>query len=381
MKLRLSIRALLALGFLTITSANAQTVDEIFDGMARAENAGLRGIDNYVITTEIMGHKVVEYFEKAGELSLENGDTAYVMRLVPIDELQERMSPDNAMTQATPGDLERAASVMEQQGAVMEQELLTEMARSGVGSLGGGMFGSMLMNPPADQPWLSANPRDMGNMYATMLRAGAQRKMQRMAEDPMGDAQAMLDDVQDLKSQTRVVGEQVIDGRRAIGLAATDLEHRQMTDGGEFTLNTVTMWVDAEKQVPLRLKMDGVLMEGGQPREISISRDDQDYRSIDGCGSMYKPFRSVMRIGGVLKPEEEAQLAEAQVQMAEFEKQMAQMPQAQQEMIMRQMGPQMEMMRKMAESGGIEIETKITSLTCNQGEPDVFEIIKSTYNF
>jgi hypothetical protein len=372
---------LFALGFLIPAIGNAQTVEEIFDGMARAENAGLQGIDNFLIKTEMMGFNVVEYFEKAGELSLENGDTAYVMRLVPIDELQERMSPDNPMTRATPGDLEHAATVIEQQGGVMEQELLKEMAKSGVGTLGGGMLGNLLMHPPANQPWLSANPRDMTSMYATVLRAGAKRKMQRLAEDPMGDAQDMLNDVQELKAQTSVVGEQQIDGRRAIGLAATDLDHKQVANGEEFTLNTVTMWVDAEKQVPLRLNMDGVMMEGGKPREITISRNDEDYRSVPGCGSMYKPFRSVMRIGGVLTPEEEAQLAEAQVQMAELEQQLAQMPQAQQDMIMRQMGPQMEMMRKMVESGGIEIETKITSLTCNQGVPDVLELVKSTYNF
>ena len=48
-------------------------------------------------------------------------------------------------------------------------------------------------------------------------------------------------------------------------------------------------------------------------------------------------------------------MKDAQVQMAQFEQQMAQMPESQRAMIMRQMGPKIEMMKKMVSGGGLEV--------------------------
>jgi hypothetical protein len=377
----LTIRLPLALSFLITGTANAQTVEEIFAGMAAAENAGLQSIDNYLLKTETMGMNTVEYFEKSSELTLDNGQKVYVMRNVPINEMAERQSPDNAMSNATPGDLRRAADVVEQQGVVMEQEFQKEMAESGVGGIGGGMLGNMLMNPPPDEPWLSANPRDMTSMYATMLRAGARAKEEQAAENPAADMQQRIGQTAELAAQTQIVGRETIDGRDAIGLAAVDLNQRQVSGDQEFTLNKVTMWVDADRFVPLRLKMEGVTQVEGESRPMSIERDDMDYRAVPGCGDMYKPFRSVMRIGGVMTPEQEADMIKARAQMAEFEQQMAQMPQSQRDMIMRQMGPQMEMMKKMVAGGGFEIESKLVTMRCNTGIPDALELAKSTLNF
>jgi hypothetical protein len=48
-----------------------------------------------------------------------------------------------------------------------------------------------------------------------------------------------------------------------------------------------------------------------------------------------------------------------------MEKQLAEMPQAQRDMIMAQMGPQMEMMRGMASGGGMEIATEVHQIIAN----------------
>lgn len=61
-------------------------------------------------------------------------------------------------------------------------------------------------------------------------------------------------------------------------------------------------------------------------------------------------------------------MQEAQQQMADFEKQLAHMPASQQDMIMRQIGPQMEMMKKMADRGGMELETEIREIVASHCE-------------
>ena len=76
-----------------------------------------------------------------------------------------------------------------------------------------------------------------------------------------------------------------------------------------------------------------------------------------------------MRITGVLSPKEEAQMEQARQKLADFKKQLAAMPENQQAMIRSQMGPQMEMMEKMASGGGIEVVSLSVGLRCNAGLP------------
>jgi len=69
-------------------------------------------------------------------------------------------APAAALAQSTDVD-----EYYEQAGIQMEHGMKNEMSSTGVP----GGLGTMLMNPPPDQPWLSANPRDMTSMYAMML--------------------------------------------------------------------------------------------------------------------------------------------------------------------------------------------------------------------
>lgn len=72
-------------------------------------------------------------------------------------------------------------------------------------------------------------------------------------------------------------------------------------------------------------------------------------------------------MNGVIDAEQQKQLQEAQQQMAEFEREMASMPAAQREMMQRMMGPKIEMMKKMAAGGGMEIVTRIIDVQVNAG--------------
>jgi hypothetical protein len=106
--------------------------------------------------------------------------------------------------------------------------------------------------------------------------------------------------------------------------------------------------------------------DGGKPRDIFIEKTDSDYRQVPGT-KMLLSYAQTMRMGGVLTPAEEKQMAEARVQMAEFEKQMAAMPASQRAMMESMMGSQMEQMRKMLETGAFETEMRVVDVRVNEG--------------
>ena len=220
----------------------------------------------------------------------------------------------------------------------------TEMTKAGVPP----MLGELVMNPPPDQPWLSPKPGDMLNNYATMLEAGAEgkRDIERIKAEQEAGARMSSDAVAFLADMTRVVGNETVNNTPAIHLVAEDLDFPQSAGDSEFLLKTMHLWVDAEHYVPLKMEMDGIATSDGESRKMRIEREDQAYRKVAGCGSMYEPQRTVMRIAGVLSPKEEAQMKEAQ-----------------------QMGPQMEMMEKMAAGGGIEVVSLSVGMKCNAGLP------------
>jgi hypothetical protein len=62
-----------------------------------------------------------------------------------------------------------------------------------------------------------------------------------------------------------------------------------------------------------------------------------------------------------------------------MDKQLAQMPPGQRDMIMKQMGPQMEMMRKMAAGGGIEVVSNVRDMRCNVPVPNPMTLARSPF--
>ena len=233
------------------------------------------------------------------------------------------------------------------------------------------------MNPPPDQPWLSANPRDTMGMYATMLRGAAAGKEFEAARNAA--VAADFQQRQQIASVTRLAGETTIEGRRAFDLVASEVDHRQVSDDGELTITRLDLAVDAVEYVPLRLTMHGTLRDGGETRAVTIERHDQDYRRVQGCGDLYRPFRTVVRISGIMSAEQQAQMQEAQAKLEEFDIQLQSMPAAHRNMIMRQMGPQMEMMRKMSSGEGLEVVSNVVDLRCNVPMPSPLELAQATF--
>lgn len=345
--------------------AFADTPAGIFEKMDSARRASFKDVDEYSEMKITMGMCTLEYFEKESTQSVDGRGTVEYMRLIPISEVMERKDPDSPFAQATPEDLEYAAKELRREGSNVDLAMNAEIGKVGVPP----MLGNMLMNPPPGKPWLSPKPGDMMNNYAMMLEGVAKSKKENKRLEEAAEEEARTDPLAEVAALTRIVGNETFNSRPAIHLVAEDLYITQSSDDDQFVLNTMHLWVDAEKYVPLKMRMDGVATHGGESREMRIEREDTGYGSVDGCKSMYEPVRSVMRMSGVLSPQEQAQMDEAKEKLEQFKMQLASMPQAQQDMIKRQMGPQMEMMEKMASGQGIEVESLVVGRRCNAGPP------------
>jgi hypothetical protein len=348
----------------------AQSAQSIMQQCSDAEIARLADVNSVEIKKTIMGNGVTEYMEKF-VATTDTGHQVPTLRQVPLHELQRRQSGGNALDDASPEELERAADAIDSQRDTVASEYDKELAKSGLGGIPGLQ---QAMIPPPDQPWLTTNPQGMMGMYAFMLRSSADAKRATAGEDGRAEATTKIDDRAQLAQRLQRVGRETIDNRSAHHLRAEDLNHTQAADGQEFTIQSASLWIDEEKCVPLKLKMEGVAVVDNQSRPITIERTDSDYRNIEGCG-LYEPYRQTMRIAGVTDAKQQAEMQEAQQKMAEFEKQLAQMPPSQRDMILQRMGPQMEMMRTMASGGGIEIVTDVQSIRCNPvGPPEPLDM-------
>jgi hypothetical protein len=174
-----------------------------------------------------------------------------------------------------------------------------------------------------------------------------------------------------IAERAEIVGEESIDGRNAYLVKADDLSLEQAADGGEYVIRSIALWVDTRDLVMLKMRMDGVMKQDGQVREMYFEKLDQDFRDVPGS-SMILPYRSVLSMGGMLGPKEQKEMEEARAQLAEFDQQMASMPADQKAMMQSMMGSKIEMMRKMVESGTFEVETIVSEIRINPGISDAF---------
>ncbi len=166
------------------------------------------------------------------------------------------------------------------------------------------------------------------------------------------------------QDKAELVGEESIDGTEAWQLRANDIDQPRSMDNEEFTMNSMTMWLSKDEYLPLKMRIDGEADMRGQSRQVMIESLHSDFRTVPGT-QLREPYRRLMNISGMLDGGDMEQVAQAQEQMAEMEKQMASMPAEQREMMEKMMGPQLETIRKLAETGGIETEIVVESITPN----------------
>ena len=189
-----------------------------------------------------------------------------------------------------------------------------------------------------------------------------------VSQVPAGKGDVSAEHLAWFTDNAELVGEGSIDGKAAWQLRANDVDRSQSLSREEVSIKSMTMWLSKDGYLPLKMRMDGTTTIEGQSRPVTIEMLAGDFREVPGS-QLIEPFRRVVSISGVTAGIDAAQVAEARAAMVEMEKQLASMPESQRAMMKSMMGPQLETMRKLAESGNIESEILVESITAN---PEAF---------
>jgi len=327
---------------------SGQDAASILETMRQKQIERWEGVKVYMVDQTLAGQRMQVYYKRI-EVEDEKGESHPAFIQMTKTELDEQKAEAAGMQTMTPEQLEQAAQAHEMVGDVMATQIENGLEKAGLPR--------GLLAATGSKPWNTLNPRVMLGGGAMFLRAAAEAK-RRGQSDRIAAAGESLDDMAEFVGQARLVGTEKVDGRSAFHLRAEGLDHVQNVEGQEFRLQSVSMWVDTEHFVPLRFKAEGIAKSGGESRSIAMEKLDSDFRAVPNSG-MYEPFEQTMRIGGIMDAKQQKELQDAQEKLAELEKQMEQMPESQRTMIMDRMGPQMEMMKKMASSGGLETEVQV----------------------
>jgi hypothetical protein len=223
-------------------------------------------------------------------------------------------------------------------------------------------------------PW--ANPFQMMGYGGGFVTAGA------MALDEAADsiasgpevARAQAEARRELMESGRHAGVVDLNGQQAHEFVVENINQVVEIDGGDtFTMVDARMWFDTDELVMLKHRVDGIARQGGRDVPFYIETESKDFRHLPGS-SLYEPFETVSRMGGMLDDEQMAQMEEAKVQLEEFDRQMASMPSEHRAMAERMMGGQMDMMRNLVNSGTFETSQKFVEMYVN---PDLAELYRA----
>jgi hypothetical protein len=116
------------------------------------------------------------------------------------------------------------------------------------------------------------------------------------------------------------------------------------------------------------MEVDGVMVTEGEKRPLTMTVTLEDYRTVEG---MPHPWRTRIRAEGLMEAggASEEEMEEARAQLAEFDRQMAEMSAEQRQMMQTMMGGKLDSLRRMIESGGLDMEVVVTDLRVNTGPP------------
>jgi len=353
-----------ALAFPAPSAVDAQSAHALFDKMLEFDSKRAKGVSDYAMDITMMNHETTLYYERVsiprkGERPLE------MFRLVTFDEMKKRQEAGQGM----PPDAWQAYSDgLRETGSAIDSEMGKGMSEAGVPA---GIFGGKGSGPsdPEAEPWASPNPSTMMNSMADFAEAGSGGAPTNSTK--RSDEAAMAQSMSLFRRRAKVVGKESIGKRRAIHARAQKLNISEKVNGEEITIDTISLWIDAEKYVPLKMRMNGVATQEGKSREIFIERFDQDYRTVPGS-KLYLPHHNVMRVGGVLGPKEQKEMEEGRKKLDDLDRQLASMPPDQRASVEKMMGPQLEMIRKMVDGGVMEVETTVRAVRINTGLPGAF---------
>ncbi|MDH3484084.1 MAG: peptidoglycan-binding protein [Myxococcales bacterium] len=335
--------------------AAAQSAQGLLTKMLEAESRRAEGVDNYAMDVTVMGHEQTLYYERVS-MRGPNGKPMEMFRLVSFSDMQSRQQAGQGMS---PEAWEAYSKDMRETGSAVGGEMDKGMNEAG---LPPAMRDAMGSGAEAE-PWASPNPSTMMGSMADFADAAGRASAEAKADARNND---MAKSMALFKKRARIVGKESVGKRRAVHARADKLNIVEKSDGEELEIQAISLWIDAEKHVPLKMRMEGVAKQGKNSREIVIERLDQGYRTVPGS-KLYMPYRNIVRMQGVLSPEQQKQMEDARRQLADFDKQLAGMPPEQRAQVERMAGSQMAMLRKMVDRGELDVVTEVRAIRVNEG--------------
>lgn len=224
-------------------------------------------------------------------------------------------------------------------------------------------------------PWTSLNPITFMTGQACFLLAAADA-IQGLGKVSPETAQQIASAVRRANESFKYEGTDTVDGRPTHKIAVDDVGG-SLAGGSPSTpvgpmvagdpkvdVKAMYKWIDAEYLVPRKLRIEGVMHAEGQSREFFLEKLEQDYRNVPDS-QLYEPYRTVLRMGGMLTPAQEAEMRESQGKLEEFERRMARMSPAERALTTRMMGDKIEQWRSLANGGAVEFVIITTAIVIN----------------
>jgi hypothetical protein len=338
--------------------ALAADAESILKTMRDKQNERMASVQNYTIDQSMAGTRALLYYERIADAPA--GYTLF--RLVPVEEIVREEYEAQGNTPLTSDDLKLYANGIEMIG-----DLIAREAEGAVNAAGGVAIGG--------------NPRDMTSAIAGFIREGAAT----MDEDGEqgGGVQDALEEAWQMDAFGRMahsVGTETVNGREAFLLRVDDVNITQTDGDQQFTLNTLSLWVDTSEYVALRLKVEGIAKSDGDTRPMTIESNDTNFRNVAGS-SMYESMTQELRIAGVMTPEQQAEMKQSAEQLVQLQEQIDAMPPAQQAMMRKVMGSRLGTLESIISGEGIVVTVEVHAIRVNtDGLPNSVEMGKAMFS-
>ncbi len=218
------------------------------------------------------------------------------------------------------------------------------------------------------------------NEMADMLDAGADAFVN--TSDGTAEAKDDVNDMKEFMKRAKLVGTEMVrattsgEMKEAYHISATDLEDVPMDQhpgGEEFTMESVSLYIEKQQLVPLALVMKGYVDNKGDKKPINIEKYDLDYKSV---GTLYEPHTTEYAVKGIM----EAMSKKERREMEQARAQLDNMTQQQKDMMEKMMPGKLEELKSMIDGGNMKSVTRIVSIAINEGPPSPYGMGKLGYS-
>ena len=283
----------------------------------------------------------------------------------------EKMEVDGQVTFRMVSPAEFYATTSEKAGFPVDKEMMSEMAK------GLDMLGDAVATGDGDMP-----PMDLRGMTSQMsLFAEAASKVE--VGDGRAEATDAVRDFTEFTKRAKLAGTdkvaatsgsspQMRDAYRLVADDLADIQLEQPQGDSKYTLQKVSLWVDKEHLVPLRLLMEGEVEAKGKKTPMTIEKLDLDYKQV---GPLYESHTQMYKLSGMmagLSEKEKKDLEKAKQEMEKAKAEMEKMPPQQKAMVEKMMKGQMEKFEAMMAGDAFTSVTKVQSIAINEGPPTAY---------